>query len=74
MLNMKDLGIVYRNFTRIQHSLDSGTSWTKIAAGLNKRLKTSIDESSIAECYEFVSKAEERSRRVREEYGDYDCF
>lgn len=74
MLSMKNLGIVYRNFDKIQQAIDKGTSWTKIAVMLNKRLKTNIDEFSVEECYKFVKHAEECSRRVREEYGGCDCL
>lgn len=74
MLSMKNLGIVYRNFALIQRNVEKGTSWTKITDWLNKRLKINIDEASVVECYEFVKTSEERSRRVREEYGGYDCL
>ena len=74
MLSMKNLGIVYRNFAKIQQALDEGTPWAKIAFMLNKRLKTNIDEFSVEECYKFVKHAEECSGRVREEYGGCDCL
>ena len=74
MLNMRNLGIVYRNFDAIQRSAEHGMPWAKVSARLSKDQNTIIDESSLVECYEFVKAAEERSRRVRQEYGGYDCL
>lgn len=69
MLSMKNLGIVYRNFAKIQQALDEGTPWAKIAFMLNKRLKTNIDEFSVEECYKFVKHAEEFSGRRKNAPG-----
>lgn len=69
MLSMKNLGIVYRNFAKIQQALDEGTPWAKIAFMLNKRLKTNIDELSVEECYKFVKHAEEFSGRRKNAPG-----
>lgn len=70
MLNMRVAGAVYRSLEDIRDALREEKSWAEITKSINKKYKLRVGEQAIKENYEFVERAEEIERRVKQRLKD----